>query len=167
MKTVIAIVAVLLLSLLQQLPSTNACDCISTPTPSGSLKDEDIDYVFRGYVKRTIDIGTVSINEPKYFDVRIWRVYKGCSFTNGTSIVLTTAGNSGLCGLNLEVGKNYVFSGSSQPMKSLVLATAQKSNPNILANEMVRVALCDFNMNYDSLQVSEKRRLKNYKNVCK
>ena len=166
MNTFSAIVLVFLAStLLHQ--STHACSCRERPTVAASLKNEDIDYVFRGYVKRQIDMGAVSINEPKYYSVRVWRVYKGCTFTNATSIVLETAGNSGLCGVNLELNKNYVFSGRSTPAKSEVIKKAQERNPKIITNEMVQVANCDFNTEFLSLSSAEKDLVRNQKNVCK
>ena len=133
---------------------------------AASLEDDAIDYVFRGYVKRTIDTGAVSINEPKYYSVRVWRVYKGCTFTNETSIVLTTSGNSALCGINLELGKNYVFSGRSIPADTKVIKKAQERNPKIVTNEMVRVGLCDFNEQFLSLSKADKDLVRKQTNDC-
>ena len=165
MKAFTAIVSVLVSLWLHQL--AHACSCMKEPTVEASLENENIDYVFRGYVKRTIDMGAVSINEPKYYTVRVWRVYKGCTFSNATSIVLTTAGNSGLCGLSLELNENYVFSGRSLPANAEVVKKAQEKNPKIVTNEMVRVALCDFNAEFLSLSKAEKDLVRKQQNICK
>ena len=165
MKTFSAMISVLVSLFLLQ--STSACDCRESPTVAASLADEDIDYVFRGYVTRQIDVGSVGINEPKYYSVRVWRVYKGCTFTNATSIVVTTAGNSALCGIGLTVSKNYVFSGRSTPPISMVIKKAKVKNPNILTKEMVHVANCDFNEQFPLLSSEDKDLLRKQTNVCK
>jgi Tissue inhibitor of metalloproteinase len=165
MKTFAVIFSVLVSLLLHQ--STYACECRESPTVAASLENQDIDYVFRGYVKRQIDMGTVSINAPKYYSIRVWRVYKGCTFTNATSIVLTTAGNSALCGVNLALKQNYVFSGRSTPAESKVIKKAQEKNPKIITNEMVQVGNCDFNAEFLSLSSAEKNLVRKQTNVCK
>ena len=163
MKLSFCLVNALISLLLHQ--STNACDCIESPTATSSLQNEDIDYVFRGYVTRQIGMGTVDINEPKYYTVRVWKVYKGCTFSNAT-IVLTTAGNSALCGISIALNKNYVFSGKSTLPLPKVIQKAKVRNPNIFAKEMVRVANCDFNMELLSLPSSDKFSLHTSKRVC-
>jgi hypothetical protein len=165
MKTFSAIFLILLSAVLYQ--CTHACDCRESPTVAAALKNDDIDYVFRGYVKRQIDMGTVSTNAPKYYSIRVWRVYKGCTFTNATSIVLTTAGNSALCGVGLSLNKNYVFSGRRTPAESDVIKKAQEKNPKIITNEMVRVGNCDFNAEFLSLSSKDKDLVRKQKNVCK
>ena len=165
MKSLSAMVFVVILLVLFQ--STQACECIKSPTVAAALKNEDIDYVLRGYVKRQIDMGTTNINAPKYYSVRVWRVYKGCTFTNATSIVLTAAGNSALCGINLALNQNYVFSGRSTPAESDVIKKAQEKNPKIVSNEMVRVNMCDFNSEFLSLSITEKDLVRKQKNICK
>jgi hypothetical protein len=165
MKTFSAIVYILVLSVLYQ--SSNACSCRERPTVAAALKNDDIDYVFRGNVKRQIDMGAVSINEPKYYSVRVRRVYKGCTFTNATTIVVTTAGNSGLCGVGLSLNNDYVFSGSSTPAESKVIKRAQEKNPKIITDEMVQVGSCNFNSLFSSLSSAAKDLVRNQTNVCK
>jgi Tissue inhibitor of metalloproteinase len=144
----------------------NACECISRPTVKKSLQSNNIDYVFRGYVKRQINVGSGNINEPKYYNVRVWRVYKGCTFSNETSIVVETAGNSALCGVGLQLKENYVFSGRSEAADPKVIKIAQKMNPRILSSEMVRIQQCDFNAPFTSLTRDDKNLVRNQTNRC-
>jgi hypothetical protein len=164
MKAFSAINCALLSLLIHQ--STNACDCIDSPTVGLSLQNEDVDYVFRGFVSRQIDMGAVSINDPKYYSVRVWQVYKGCTFSNATSIVLTTSGNSALCGINVVLNKNYVFSGRSVPAEYKVIKKAKVKNPKTFTKEMVRVAMCDFNLEVFSLSSADKELLRKQTKVC-
>jgi hypothetical protein len=166
MKTFSVISAVLVSLLLHQ--STCACDCLVFPTTvAASLKNENVDYVFSGYVRRQIDMGTVSINAPKYYSIRVWRVYKGCTFANATSIVLTTGGNSGTCGIYVELNQNYIFAGYSTPAESEVIQKAKVKSPNIITNEMVFVGSCNFNAEFLSLSSADMDLLRTQTNVCK
>jgi hypothetical protein len=165
MKISFAIVTVLVLLLLNQ--STNACDCRESPTAAASLQNGDIDFVFRGFVTRQIDIGSVDINDPKYFSVRVWKFYKGCSnLSNATSIVLKTAGTTALCGIQITLNKNYIFSARSTPSEPKVVTAAKRRIPNIYKNEMVRVENCDFNSELVHLSSTDKFLLHNHTNVC-
>lgn len=156
MKTHIAVFVALILSLWPKVPSANACSCRRPPTVSRSLRDRNIDYVFRGYVNSTID--GYPPEDPEnpcpslFFDVQVLQVYKGCSLSNGTSIVVSSIGCDAACGIGgaLRLGEDYVFSGS------------------IVSTEPLRVGvgLCNFNTNYDFLAAREKRRLKYYWNLC-
>jgi Tissue inhibitor of metalloproteinase len=160
MKTLIAVFVALILSLWPKVPSANACSCGRPPTVSRSLRDRNIDYVFRGYVNSTIEM-TIDGCPPEdpdnpcrnlFFDVQVLQVYKGCSLTNGTSIVVSSIGCDAACGIGgaLRLGDDYVFSGyiiSTEPL-------------------IVGVGLCNFNTNYDFLVAREKRRLKYYWNLC-
>ena len=164
MKSFSAIILILASLLLHH--STHACDCRELPTVGASLQNEGVDYVFRGFVTRQIDMGTANINDPKYYSVRVSKVYKGCTFSNTTSIVLTTAGNSALCGIDLGLYKNFVFSGRSIPAESKVIKKARVKNPILFSKEMVRVALCDFNEGFSSLSTADKDLLRKQTDQC-
>ncbi len=158
MKTLIAVLAVLVLSLWQQVPSADACSCTRRPTVLRSLWSSNTDYMFRGYVNSTFEMNSTIYDGPdnpcrqRYFDVQVLQVYKGCSLTNGTSIVVTSFGCDGMCGIGqeLRLGEDNVFSGGITSTEPLT----------------VNVNLCNFNRNYELLRAREKRRLNYYWKMC-
>jgi hypothetical protein len=166
MKATSAIVLFLVSCMIHSTKVANACLCNSEPTVTASLQSNNTKYVFRGFVKRHINVGSGDINEPKYYSVRVQRVYKGCTFKNATSIVVKTEGNSGLCGVDIPLRGDYVFSGGSVPMDPAVFKIAVKKTPQILSTEMVSVQSCDFNAPFKTLSSEDKTLVGNQPNKC-
>ena len=108
---------------LMQLQLTQARECKFDTAASALNEDE---FVFRGRVRRQIDVGAENPNEPKYFAVSVWRVYRGCTFTNSTMIVVETPGTSGVCGDSFRLGVDLVFSGTGIAAEPKVIKKAQE-----------------------------------------
>jgi hypothetical protein len=164
MKTSHAIATLLFAFIALLVEDVSACDCMATPSVEASLSNNEIDYVFRGYVQKLLQ-GDDEF-EPKYYAVRVWRVFKGCTFGNATNIVVRTGSNSAVCGVDLTLKENYVFSGSSLPADPDIVKLIKGRNSTVLTSEIVGIGLCDFNRPFKPIPHVDKSLLWNSTNLC-
>ena len=144
---------------------TTACDCMSNPSLETALTSNSIDYVFRGYVNRLLKGD--DMYEPKFYAVRVWRVFKGCTFGNGTTVIVTTGSNSALCGVSLVPKENYIFTGRAEiPDDPEVFKLLNAKNNTSFTSEVIRVNLCNYLSPYKPAPKAEKVALMNSTNVC-
>jgi Tissue inhibitor of metalloproteinase len=144
----------------------DACSCLIAPSVAASVQNNVTDYIFRGSVRRQITVGSGDFNDPKYFTVRVWRVFKGCALNDATSIVVETPGNSGLCGIDLQVNENYLFFGQSETANPEVIGIAAEKSPNVLTTEMVLVQLCDYIVPFKPLPQEDKTLVRSLSENC-
>ena len=115
---------------LSLLSTTSACSCAPDQVTFASkfeiAENVDIVYVYgqinvsNGRFAGFIDDGDNNNNDAVDFDINAdiyylgyrYRSYKGCSGPGGVYTVLSTGGNSGLCGVRLDSGW-HVFSSNA------------------------------------------------------
>lgn len=141
-----------------------ACDCMPPgPSALSCLSDVDVNAVFRGKVaKELAKTADDDIYYTKKFVVRVWPVFKGCSFQDSDYIIVTTMSDAALCGINLEVAGNYVFSGYNAPIDDSTLAQIDKlpwvATLNI--TQTVDVGSCNYHGKWDGVPEDEMRILR-------
>jgi hypothetical protein len=140
---------------------STACDCLQGPSAQSSLSAEYVDVVFRGKVVKELKSDDEFM---KKYVVRVWRIFKGCSFKE-ENIIVTTASDSAMCGVNLAVGGNstYVFSGYSMPMDVAALAQLGK---NSKVAYTVEIEGCDYTNKWEYVTESDKNLLRQHFNQC-
>ena len=97
----------------------DACSCIAIDFPTKFDNSESVDAVYiygqmslindRFYWKNP-DEPVEDINADIYYYAYVWKSYKGCKGHEGQSIVISSGGNSGLCGVNYNPGGWYIIS---------------------------------------------------------
>jgi hypothetical protein len=143
----------------------SACDCMSSPSIEKALTSNTIDYVFRGYVQRLLKGD--DMNEPKAYAVRVWRVFKGCTFGNETTVVVKTGSNSALCGSTLLPKENYIFTGRAEiPNDPEVFKLIKGKNITVYTSETISISLCDYLSPFKSAPRADKAALWNSTNLC-
>jgi hypothetical protein len=164
MKTSLAIATLLFAFIALLIEDVSACDCMAITSVEESLSNKKIDYVFRGYVQKLLKGDDQ--DEPKYYAVRVWRVFKGCTFGNATNIVVKTGSNSAVCGVALTLKENYVFSGRSMPADPDIVKLIKGRNSTVLTSEIVGINICDFNRPFKPIPHIDKSLLWNSTNPC-
>jgi hypothetical protein len=164
MKNSHAIATLLFAFIALLVEDVSACSCMSSRLVAISLSDNETDYVFRGYVQKLLRGDDQ--DEKRYYAVRVWRVFKGCTFGNATNIVVTTFGKLHSCSIDLTLQENYVFSGYSLPADPDIVKLIKGGNSTVLTSEIVSVNVCGFNSPFKPLPLVDKALLWNSTNVC-
>jgi len=98
---------------------THACSCGSWPPTLQDALHSNTGSVFRGKIVKELNNSATSEtdnadgDEKALFLVRVAFAYKGCPFSRGDDVVVTTAAQSSLCGIadDLDINEEYLFSG--------------------------------------------------------
>jgi len=111
---------------------TYACSCGSWPPTLQDALHSNTGSVFRGKIVKELNNSATSEtdnadgDEKAHFLVRVAFAYKGCPFSRGDDVVVTTATQSSLCGIadDLDINEEYLFSGDAWPVDSDFIANA-------------------------------------------
>jgi hypothetical protein len=140
-----------------------ACRCMQTTVESILVTPESV--AFRGTVVRQVYTNDTSTTQTNYFIFAVGRVFKGCDFKPSDRILVQTGSNSAMCGLDLKVGTNYLFTSRSttQPLDKAMLQVLGKSTK---ISRQLWLSTCDFVREFTAVTDEEKTTLRNHNNQC-
>jgi hypothetical protein len=97
--------------------------------------------------------------------VQVGRVFKGCTVKQSERILVTSAVQSSMCGLQLGVGANYVFYSGLAP-KPVDAATLARLGNRTKVTSTVNIHLCGYNRPWDSVSEDDKNTLRSFPRKC-
>jgi hypothetical protein len=111
-----------------------ACSCFGPITFNNALRDESLTaakIMIRNEIFPNGPFDDEVGNGIRYFRAQVVRPYRGCRLSRGQNILVSTGGNSAMCGSDLRAQTEYLLFGSQQEETIKGLGTRQVLQVNV------------------------------------
>jgi hypothetical protein len=143
-----------------QSPVVLACSCIGPITLSNSLKDKQSTAVKVRIGKEIFPNGPLDDlgNGFRYFRATIQYAYRACNLRRNDSILVSTGGNSALCGITIEPQTSYLMFGFLQ----------DEDVKGYGSQRVLQVGLCQYQIPFRQLTKQQRETLsrRRYQDNC-